>query len=241
MGSLQQALLMAGAGAGAGTQPNAIADLEMWLDATTLGLADGAAVATWTDSSGNSRPGTGVNSPTYQTNEINGLGVVRFDVASSQYFTLPNFLSGVFTEGEVFFVLKAVSDAPAASRTLHTLCGGGVQGQYPNGLGQINDPFGHTAALANNPAPALTAWRLYNFNASAAGRAMRLDGAVLTSDGTASGSSWTTTPRIGNRSGSTQYFDGDIAEVILYSRVLTSGERDGIEAYVAAKFALTIP
>jgi hypothetical protein len=229
------------AASGAGTSPDAIADLAMWLDATTLGLADGAAVATWTDSSGNSRPGTGVNSPTYQTNEINGLGVIRFDAASQQYFTLPNFLNGVFTEGEIFVVIKAAADPPAANRSLWALGNTTSQSLYPNTLGQITDSFGHTAVLSANPGPAITSWRLYNFNAGPAGREMFLDGASLTSNATASGTAWTTSPRIGSRNGSALYFDGDMAEIILYSRVLNSTERDGIEAYIAAKYALTIP
>lgn len=62
--------------------PNAISDLELWLDADALtGLSDGDTVVTWDDQSGNgndytnSTPSPGI---TYETGELNGMPVVRF-------------------------------------------------------------------------------------------------------------------------------------------------------------------
>jgi hypothetical protein len=78
-----------------GSQPLAspldIDDCQLWLDASTLGLADNAAVALWPDGSVNGWDGvqaTAANQPVYKTAIRNGLGVVRFngeDVAGSKF------------------------------------------------------------------------------------------------------------------------------------------------------------
>lgn len=72
----------AGASGAGITDPTDIDDCELWLDASTLALADNARVATWPDSSGNGHDatqGTAAAKPTYKTNVVNGLGVVRYD------------------------------------------------------------------------------------------------------------------------------------------------------------------
>lgn len=60
--------------------PDDIANLECWLDASTLSGVDGSSVATWADSYGSvDFTAAGGNQPTLQTNEQNGKNVVRFD------------------------------------------------------------------------------------------------------------------------------------------------------------------
>jgi probable HAF family extracellular repeat protein len=80
--------------------------LKCWLKADTLVLTNGAAVTTWTDSSGNGNNGTGsgANAPTFLTNQIGGLPVIKFD-GTNDYLTLPGFLSSA-TAAEAFIVLK---------------------------------------------------------------------------------------------------------------------------------------
>ena len=61
--------------------PADLTGLVIWLDASQLGLANGAAVTTWPDLSGAGRnlaAGQGTV-PHLKTNELNGLSVVRFD------------------------------------------------------------------------------------------------------------------------------------------------------------------
>jgi hypothetical protein len=63
--------------------PSDVTGLRGWWKADAItGLSDGAAVGTWSDSSGlgnDATEGTGGFQPTYQTNEVNGLPCVRFD------------------------------------------------------------------------------------------------------------------------------------------------------------------
>jgi hypothetical protein len=68
-------------GGGAPTDP-VMTDLVVWLDAAdiTSPPSDGAELTTWDDKSGGSHDftGSGATRPTYETNEVNGLPVVRF-------------------------------------------------------------------------------------------------------------------------------------------------------------------
>ncbi|MCH7908140.1 MAG: hypothetical protein IIB38_00810 [Candidatus Hydrogenedentes bacterium] len=63
--------------------PDQIPGLFAWFDANSItGLADGEVVATWDDRSNNENDLTqseAAEKPTYQTNEINSLPIVRFD------------------------------------------------------------------------------------------------------------------------------------------------------------------
>jgi hypothetical protein len=59
--------------------PDLIAGLETWLKADAIGGADGDPVTTWEDSHTSNKDATGASGQTLQTNEINGLPVVRFD------------------------------------------------------------------------------------------------------------------------------------------------------------------
>lgn len=71
-----------GSGSDAITDPTDIAGCALWLDASTLALADNARVATWPDLSGNGYDATqsvAGNKPTCKTAIQNGLSVVRFD------------------------------------------------------------------------------------------------------------------------------------------------------------------
>lgn len=70
--------------------PSQIAGLFLWLDASKItGLADGAAVGSWTDASGNGHTATATGNarPTYKTNIVGGRPVVRFDGSNDTLVT----------------------------------------------------------------------------------------------------------------------------------------------------------
>lgn len=94
--------------------PLNIAGCDLWCDATQItGLADGAAISSWTDLSGNAHhlvQATGGNQPLYKVGIFNGLPVVRFDGVNDNLFAS-------LTEDvtiTVFVVLKKRT-APAAT------------------------------------------------------------------------------------------------------------------------------
>jgi hypothetical protein len=79
--------------AAAGFNPADYGTVANDFNAATLGLSNGAAVSSFTDSSGNARHATQAtagNQPTYVTASQNGLGVVRFD-GSNDYLKTASF------------------------------------------------------------------------------------------------------------------------------------------------------
>jgi hypothetical protein len=89
--------------------PNEITGLARWFKADAItGKNDGDSVSQWDDSSGNAghaTQGTGANQPTYQTNELNGLPVLRFD-GTNDFLGLSAISSSAQT---VFVVAKQAS------------------------------------------------------------------------------------------------------------------------------------
>ncbi len=72
--------------------PADVGNLELWLEADSLALTDGASVASWTDLSGNgfnATQGVGGLQPTHRTNLFNGKPAIRFTNGNpGTHFTL---------------------------------------------------------------------------------------------------------------------------------------------------------
>jgi hypothetical protein len=101
-------LLGTGKSGAVGFSPSDIAGLQLWLKADAItGLNDGDAVTTWEDSHTSNNDftqATAAKKPTYQTAEINGKPVVRFDGVDDILENASAFLSS--TQGAVFAVLR---------------------------------------------------------------------------------------------------------------------------------------
>ena len=79
-------------------------NLEVWYDASTLTLSDSDPVTAWTDQSGNGRDlATWQGTPTFETNEINGLPAVRFDANENLLPTAGN----PYLAKDVFVVFRS--------------------------------------------------------------------------------------------------------------------------------------
>jgi hypothetical protein len=98
--------------------PDDISGLVLWLDADAIeGLNDGDPVTTWEDQSGNNNDATQSSAsakPTYQTNELNGKPIVRWD-GTDDYMTLGDVAALDFGTNNfsVFIVVKATADEKA--------------------------------------------------------------------------------------------------------------------------------
>ncbi len=218
-----------------------MANLQLWLKADAItGLNDGDRVTTWIDSSGNSRDATqsvAADKPTYKTNILNGKPVVRFAASNTEFMNLPNFLTG-FGAGELFLVIKVNNDPPATgSGGVYDFGSEAASSHYPFDDGVIYDEFATTARkTTGNPTPTLAAWRLYNVSSQANEWTSRIDGTQFFTTATNT-VGWSTTPKIG---GETFFCDGDIAELLLYSAVLSASDRTAVKTYLAAKYNLTL-
>lgn len=92
--------------------PTQISGCQLWLDSSTTfaGFSNGQTISSWTDKSTNAFSGTAVNSPTVQTNGINGLPVVQFN-GTNQYFDFGNRVNLGTSQIFVFAVCKFNSSA----------------------------------------------------------------------------------------------------------------------------------
>jgi hypothetical protein len=221
--------------------PSTISGLVVWLNAGALALSDGDPVTTWANDGSltDFTQATGANKPTYKIGIVNGEPVVRFD-GTDDLLNGPDI--SALTAGTVFIVVKADADPPAAGASgLWSFgAGGGVSTHYPWTDGRVYDTFGSTLQKdTGNPTLALTSFRLYCVRAAAGSWTSWVDGTqhYTTASNTVL---FPATPKLGQGGSAAYHFDGDVAELLLYDSALSSTDRDSVEAYIAAKYALTI-
>lgn len=197
----------------AGFLPSDIAGLKLWLKADAItGLADGASVATWADSSGSGNDATQSTAgyrPIYKTGIVNGLPVVRLDGADD-WLSTPSI--GSIATWTVFVVAKNTT----------------MSGAFFLATGSDN------AALITD----FTAgkWEYFDAPRTVIGNTSTTLFAVITSAvGGSAGGVW----YIGRAaSAGVQIWGGDIAEIVAYNSLLSAGQITQVQGYLAAKYGL---
>ncbi len=206
--------------------------LVLHLDAGDLALADGTAVASWDAAS----QATASAQPVYVANDsvFNSLPVVRFD-GIDDWMALPS--PAPFNVGSVtmFAVGKFIPDGSNQYMVAGQDGGGddririSIDGGFEYRIGSSGWRAVNTGAIDENV-------HIFEILSTAEGF---LDGAGV---GTAANSS-TETPvalNIGSYNrGEKDFLSGDLAELIIFNRVLTTGERNEVGAYLETKYALT--
>lgn len=229
-----------------GFEPPDIGGCLVWLDASRIvGLSDGDPVATWVDSSGNSKDATqatGTKQPSYQTNEKNSLPVVRFDGGDG--LATPNITIGPRT---IFAVYKATG--AGFIYEISTDSNGGNGGYlYTETGNSIFVTRGGTGS-GKNYMPAVSradgTWRYVShvFDGTDASHVLFENGvSTALAAGSASGNPGTATISqpvyVGSRGAAAVFLTGDIAELIIYNTALSTADRQTVEAYLAAKWAI---
>ncbi|OAM91858.1 hypothetical protein AW736_26520 [Termitidicoccus mucosus] len=211
--------------------------MRAWLraDAQTLGV-----LGHWADQSGHSNganQGTASNQPLVVSGSsgLNGWPVVRFEAAKNQWMQFGNVMSGA-AEGEIFVLVKAGQATPGTHRGLWWFGGAGGATHYPASSGSVVDDFGSNAAKTAGAPPDITQWHIYNVSSKAGDWESRVNG--KTHYRTTSNSVYFYTAPYLGRTNQGYAFDGDIAEVIIYDRVLGEGEREAVGMYLNSKYTL---
>lgn len=250
--------------------PTAIADCELWLDAHDLdgtgdlnnGVADLAAVATWADKSGNSRDMAQADEgkqPTYRASQNVGSLTYRPSVEfTADVLTCASIIGGA--AGTVIAALK-VGSGPAAYQAVFASADEASSGQrmflgpyygesdinqlyvYHEGNGATDQVKGSTTVAAS------TAYIMV-WQSSGSAYSFRVNGSAETPTVCSGGNSgdW-----LGDLTGADNiavgackynstffYLSGLLAELLVFSRALTGTEIATIEAYLAAKWGLTL-
>jgi hypothetical protein len=211
------------------------AGVKVWLDASQLtGLTDGDPVATWTDMSGWDNNATAsAGSPTYKTGALNGKPVVRFVKASGDAFTTAD-LSSQFPSAATVFIVTTINPGTAAYSLVCSSAGNPTDEWFRySGNGLSYPGTFRSSRIDNYCAMPDSGSHIFAISSSATAWEMWIDGA---GQGAADGAySAGGTHVIGSGSNGAT-LDGDIAEVIEFSRALTPTEMADMSAYLTAKY-----
>lgn len=209
--------------------PNTISNLAAWYKADSLVLSNGDPISTWADSGTNSRDvtQTGTARPTYRTNVINSLPVVRFDGVDDYLALAQSFISGDN------WTIIAVSKSSSGTGPVASNDAPGQRGWvFFRGISGGNFETGGVGGT--------------NYTASSGFDIITVKGGIeIYTNGIFNSSSTRSIPsnsaafEIGHR-GFGDLFNGDIAELIIYSKKLSLLERAKVETYLSAKYAITV-
>jgi hypothetical protein len=227
-----------------------LGNLLFWLkaDSGMAQIGTNTPVSFWADQSGQtnnaSQPISG-NQPSWVAGALNGNPVVHFDGASS-YLNIPTFMVGT-TQAEEFVVLKVTTNLPSATRALWRMGSASGYIGYPNTSGQIVEGFGnnqnYTVGVPSEP---LTQYHVYEVAGQSGDWAAWING-VLQAEvlGNVYGyydGSYSPAPgcMLGHDPIWGGYFDGNIAEVLVFNRPLTLDEKNITGKYLAYKYNLSL-
>ena len=224
------------------TTPESLADIPtqgmaLWLRSTAGTLGAGG-LSTWVDQSGlgnNAVSFDQVSLPNVVASQVNGLPVVRFSGANA--LTLPPNMLQAAQAGQIIGVVRVNSPSSGSTNILWSF-GTGYQTTYYDAL--LLDDFGSndTSSFQETEAQ-ISQYYVFDSSIDATGNAIhRYDGT----------SEWVRPPNPNVQYGFGAYpaiggyppgaLNGDIAEVIVYSRVLSEGEQNSVYAYLASKYSL---
>ena len=229
-------------------QPNPV----VWLKADAItGLKDGAAVASWADTSGmgnNAAQENADQQPTYVANAIHGKPAVHFDAANQTFLSLKRPVQDDFT---IFCVFRSKLDRgmdPAwwGSTALLACDLPDVYNEYGmalNGEGQVlagvGDPDKRLISgtgYNDGQAHIVTFQRLRRTRETA----LFVDGALAAHQTDTTTESMTAPAhlRLGVNRDDAIYFTGDIAEVAIFDVALTPAQRQTAERNLEAKYGI---
>lgn len=230
-------------GAGGGAGPRAVAGLFLWYRAdqevyqdvakTTPATGNGDAVKVWGDLGPNGIDLVeATNNPDYQTSVFNGNPIVRFNGANDRLTTAafaaqaqPNTVFCVARTAEITIALKMLYDGIVGTNrhVLGKANSGGVKWFMNAGLSFFDGLAAITPIVFS---------QVFN-GASSILRANQVQ-----STGNASTNSLTGL-KMGRDNADGNFFQGDIAEWIMYNRQLTTPEILKIEQYLANRYGIT--
>ena len=236
---------------------NVSSGLMMWLDANALSLSDNDPVSSWTDRSGNSKHAvqdTVGMQPLYKTNIINGKPAIVFDGTNDYLGFDGNII--VNTNYSIFTVVRRNATGPSnnfyiggtnptSNNNLH------VGWRSNNTLTHDHYGNGYDLRVPSYSSGATASIYCYR-HSSTEGKDVYINGGHRASNMNNAIISGTPTRRyplqsypgasLGRYFGSNfkSFFNGFMAEIIIYNRYVNETERRAIESYLANKYNISI-
>ncbi len=226
--------------------PQAVSGLVLRLDASQLGLAEGAGVGAWPDASGSGHDAAQSSAqfqPKYVGAGLGGRPAVRFDGVDDYLSIATTVVSG--SQARTIFIVARPS--AVGKQGILDL------GQRPIGMAAftITPEYGvrisggyrlWTQKASTSKARVLTVMLTGTDTASILGWA---NGALLkvrktvketiNTAGSGAVGTWT-----GRAVGQGFNFGGEVAEILVYNRSLSTAERQSAEAYLASKYGIVL-
>lgn len=229
--------------------PTDLSGLTLWLKADNgpSTSVDGAAIATWSDKSGNAfdvTQATGASQPIYKASVLNGKPIVRFDGANDSFASASISPTNLFgTNAVTIFVVQKQLAAVDQNTPFSWVNGASritIHASYGNTI--YWDAGNTSSARISNAQPTGwddTWWLLECYRSDTTSEVVT-NGTVFFSgvvfgvlDPTLSAQ-----PVEIGVVGGIAYFGGDIAEIILYKRALNSTERVQVRTYLNSKYTI---
>ena len=201
-----------------------------------------ANVTEWADQSGNGKNATAIESPTYVTNSINGKPALVF--ANNAYLTTSNIFNGANprTMFAVYYIDSAQYSNTVIGQSNEDNTDIGTYFLLQSRIDLDSSPYlaGYSDDLSG---PSFVNQQLLLGMADYDGTTARLfKNGTLVNSASKTYDTYNGEFYIGafSEAGTIQEkFGGKIAEIVLYNRVLTTPERQQVEAYLKAKYAIT--
>ena len=222
----------------------------LWLDASTLGYADGADLATWTDLSGNSNDLTQSNAlytPIFQDDAGNINGHPRAEFSKADNRIIINPFSDIPTSGITTFIIYKTSDSGDGLVSYNTATRDNAFLLYDNSslTTYLNGGNNNSGYAFNSGSWQIMShkWKssggdlIINHNGDQVHTATLQNGVSIPTGGCLAIGGEQDAVDGGYTPG--QAFQGDIAEIIMYNSFLNSAQRILVENYLSEKYNLT--
>ncbi len=224
-------------------QPGLVGGAKLLLDASDLNTitASGGNTTKWSDKSGNGYDfnASSTARPTTGSNTKNSRNVLTFD-GTANTLTGPSGLYGISAGPNTLFTVAATADASVSQRII---CGSiSGLGQFsmghnsPDNYSFINNSLAVGVDKAGNT---LTNYNIAAATRSGTSRSLAINNGTAATNTTASDGT-ATEFFIGSRNAAFNFYKGNIAEIVLYDRLLSAIEILRIVKYLSMKWGITI-
>jgi autotransporter-associated beta strand protein len=230
--------------------PLEVPGLVLWLKADAESRTNGEQATGWADLSGYGNHAfttNGAACPTYRTNAVNGHAAMRFTRAAQQQFLLPtNNFNGLDSLRDVTVMVVCRWGGAAVSGLFGGWKSGALNTHFEiSSGGQIRLRIAALDSVRSNGVMTANAWCHVSGVMSSSGdtpiaRVFRdglLCGSFEKDPGAALLSSYSHV-FLGNSDSNARFFDGDMAEVLIFSRGLSAADREAVERYLADRYGL---
>jgi hypothetical protein len=229
----------AGGGAGSGALPGTISDLAFWWESDNLLVSNGNGIMVMQDRTpwyGLSASPQSTRLATCTTGGLNSLPTAAFTSAGEPY-VIPG--AGFVLKNATIFVVFSCSAPAGPVAFIGTSGGSGLVFRiYANVLGVLSDLVG--GGGAGTATVVANTWYQANVTyADATGAFAFRQARTAAGSGTGSvnvvtaGTNW-----LGSGGGGSENYQGSIAAIIVYNRVLSSAEITSVENYLFAKWGV---